>query len=219
MNHIMQKIVLQNIMPLLFVLSDNEIVSDIWMKNIELEKGKSYLIEASSGKGKSSLLSFLLGYRDDYQGNILFDNITLRNIKPNQWSYIRKNNISMLFQELRLFPELTAIENIQIKNNITKFNTLQNIKNQFERLGIEDKINTKVGLLSYGQQQRVAFIRSLCQHFDFLLLDEPISHIDNNNANIINQMIKERIENDGVGVVATSIGRALPMNYDIILNM
>jgi ABC-type lipoprotein export system ATPase subunit len=219
MNHIMQKIVLQNIMPLLFVHSDNEIVSDIWMKNIELEKGKSYLIEASSGKGKSSLLSFLLGYRDDYQGNILFDNITLRNIKPNQWSYIRKNNISMLFQELRLFPELTAIENIQIKNNITKFNTLQNIKNQFERLGIEDKINTKVGLLSYGQQQRVAFIRSLCQPFDFLLLDEPISHIDNNNANIINQMIKERIENDGVGVVATSIGRALPMNYDIILNM
>lgn len=215
----MQKIVLQNIMPLLFVHSDNEIVSDIWMKNIELEKGKSYLIEASSGKGKSSLLSFLLGYRDDYQGNILFDNITLRNIKPNQWSYIRKNNISMLFQELRLFPELTAIENIQIKNNITKFNTLQNIKNQFERLGIEDKINTKVGLLSYGQQQRVAFIRSLCQPFDFLLLDEPISHIDNNNANIINQMIKERIENDGVGVVATSIGRALPMNYDIILNM
>lgn len=219
MNHIMQKIVLQNIMPLLFVHSDNEIVSDIWMKNIELEKGKSYLIEASSGKGKSSLLSFLLGYRDDYQGNILFDNITLRNIKPNQWSYIRKNNISMLFQELRMFPELTAIENIQIKNNITKFNTLQNIKNQFERLGIEDKINTKVGLLSYGQQQRVAFIRSLCQPFDFLLLDEPISHIDNNNANIINQMIKERIENDGVGVVATSIGRALPMNYDIILNM
>lgn len=219
MNHIMQKIVLQNIMPLLFVHSDNEIVSDIWMKNIELEKGKSYLIEASSGKGKSSLLSFLLGYRDDYQGNILFDNITLRNIKPNQWSYIRKNNISMLFQELRLFPELTAIENIQIKNNITKFNTLQNIKNQFERLGIEDKINTKVGLLSYGQQQRVAFIRSLCQPFDFLLLDEPISHIDNNNANIINQMIKERIENDGIGVVATSIGRALPMNYDIILNM
>ena len=215
----MQKIVLQNIMPLLFVHSDNEIVSDIWMKNIELEKGKSYLIEASSGKGKSSLLSFLLGYRDDYQGNILFDNITLRNIKPNQWSYIRKNNISMLFQELRLFPELTAIENIQIKNNITKFNTLQNIKNQFERLGIEDKINTKVGLLSYGQQQRVAFIRSLCQPFDFLLLDEPISHIDNNNANIINQMIKERIENDDVGVVATSIGRALPMNYDIILNM
>ena len=215
----MQKIVLQNIMPLLFVHPDNDIVSDIWMKNIELEKGKSYLIEASSGKGKSSLLSFILGYREDYQGNILFDNITLRNIKPNQWSYIRKNNISIVFQELRLFPELTAIENIQIKNNITKFNTLQNIKDQFERLGIADKINTKVGLLSYGQQQRVAFIRSLCQPFDFLLLDEPISHIDNNNALIINQMIKERMENDGVGILATSIGRTLPMNYDVILNM
>ena len=68
----------------------------------------------------------------------------------------------MLFQDLRIFTELTALENVQLKNNLTGCKKKKEILSFFEQLGIADKINVKAGKLSFGQQQRVAFIRALC---------------------------------------------------------
>jgi ABC-type lipoprotein export system ATPase subunit len=91
----------------------------------------------------------------------------------------------LLFQELRLFPELTAYENVEIKNRLTHWKTKQEIENWFEILGIADKLDTQVGKMSFGQQQRVALMRALSQPFDFLLVDEPISHLDEENARTV----------------------------------
>ena len=87
----------------------------------------------------------------------------------------------MLFQELRLFTELTAWENIQLKNSLTGYKSKKEIKVWFEMFGIADKWDTPVGKMSFGQQQRVALVRALCQPFDFIFLDEPISHLDEEN--------------------------------------
>lgn len=208
----MRKIILQNILPSIF--KNEKVSSEIWLNDLEFTKGKSYLIEADSGKGKSSLLSYILGYRDDYEGNIFFDDISLKTISPELWTSIRKRNVSMLFQELRLFPELTSWDNVQIKNKLTNYLSPKTIKEQFERLGISDKIDTKVEFMSYGQRQRLAFIRALAQPFDFLLLDEPVSHLDEDNAGVMSQMIKERMKETGAGLIVTSVGRILPMDYD-----
>lgn len=208
----MRKIILQNILPSIF--KNEKVSSEIWLNDLEFTKGKSYLIEADSGKGKSSLLSYVLGYRDDYEGNIFFDDISLKTISPELWTSIRKRNVSMLFQELRLFPELTSWDNVQIKNKLTNYLSPKTIKEQFERLGISDKIDTKVEFMSYGQRQRLAFIRALAQPFDFLLLDEPVSHLDEDNAGVMSQMIKERMKETGAGLIVTSVGRILPMDYD-----
>ena len=70
---------------------------------------------------------------------------------------------SILFQELRIFPELTALENVLLKNRLNDYKKKKEIIALFEAIGIPDKINEKAGMLSFGQQQRVAFIRSLCQ--------------------------------------------------------
>ncbi len=208
----MRKIILQNILPSIF--KNEKVSSEIWLNDLEFTKGKSYLIEADSGKGKSSLLSYILGYRDDYEGNIFFDDISLKTISPELWTSIRRRNVSMLFQELRLFPELTSWDNVQIKNKLTNYLSPKTIKEQFERLGISDKIDTKVEFMSYGQRQRLAFIRALAQPFDFLLLDEPVSHLDEDNAGVMSQMIKERMKETGAGLIVTSVGRILPMDYD-----
>lgn len=77
----------------------------------------------------------------------------------------------------------------------------------------------KAGKLSFGQQQRVAFIRALCQPFDFLFLDEPISHLDDDNSRIMGELIIAEAKAQGAGVIATSIGKHIELPYDRILQL
>lgn len=214
----MNRISLRNTLPEAFA-DKPDIKSDVWNTNINFEKGKSYLIKAESGLGKSSLCSYIYGYRVDFSGQILFDETEIRNIDKKQWDTIRSKQLSLLFQELRLFPELTALENIQLKNSLTHHKTDAEIDAMFEKLGITYRKNQLVGKMSWGQQQRVAIIRSLCQPFDFLFLDEPISHLDDNNAAIIASLVKYEVATQGAGLIATSIGKDLPMDYTQILSL
>ncbi|NDV66303.1 ATP-binding cassette domain-containing protein [Bacteroides sp. 224] len=207
MNHIRLNKILPNVFS-----GSSDTRSDIWEKDVYFEKGKSYLLKADSGRGKSSLCSYIYGYRSDYSGQIFFDNVNTQDSKAN-WDDIRSRHISLLFQELRLFPELTALENIQLKNNLTHYKTQDQIEHWLDILDIADRKDFPVGKMSWGQQQRVAIIRSLCQPFDFLFLDEPISHLDDKNAQIVAQLIEEEVANQGAGLLATSIGKDLPLNY------
>lgn len=208
----MKTITLQQTLPAVFADKDR-IVSDVWHQQLELVKGEKVLIEAASGTGKSSLCSFVYGYRNDYQGIICFDGKNIRSMNVSDWVEIRKTSLSMLFQELRLFPELTSWENVQIKNSLTGFKSKKEIKQWFEVLGIAEKWNTPLGMLSFGQQQRVAMIRALCQPFDFIFLDEPVSHLDEENGRIMASLLTEEVERQGAGVVVTSIGKHLELDY------
>lgn len=209
----MQSITLSNVLPHVFAQRTN-LVSEIWKQNVKFEKGKLYLVEAMSGTGKSTLCSYILGYRHDYTGLVRFDSTDVKTLTVNNWVDIRQHSISHLFQELRLFPELTALENVEIKNKLTNFKKQDEIKGWFERLGIADKLNAKVGRMSFGQQQRVAMIRALVQPFDFLLTDEPISHLDDTNSAIMADIMMSEAKRQGAGVIVTSIGKHMELDYD-----
>lgn len=208
----MEKIILQNVLPDVFK-EDTSIISDIWLQQIVFEKGCDYLIQANSGTGKSSMCSYIYGYRSDYSGKILFDQKVLKEINLADWDTIRKYNLSLLFQELNLFAELTALENVLLKNNLTHFKSEKEIEQMFEQLGIANRKNTLVARMSWGQQQRVAAIRCLCQPFDFLVVDEPVSHLDDDNASIMAKMLKNEAMQQGASIIATSIGKHLPLDY------
>ena len=214
----MNNINLQQTLPNVFAERES-IVSEVWKKNLEFRKGEIYLIEADSGTGKSSLCSYIYGYRNDYQGTFNFDKENIRNFSVSKWVDIRKHSLSMLFQELRLFSELTALENIQLKNSLTGYKSKKEIEALFEAMGIDDKYNSKVGKLSFGQQQRVAFIRSLCQPFDFIFLDEPISHLDETNGQIMGDLLMQEVKKQGAGVIVTSIGKHIELNYNKIFKL
>ncbi len=209
----MQKIVLLNTLPAVFAGREED-CSEVWLRNVEFERGKHYLISAESGTGKSSLCSYIYGYRIDYSGVMQFDGTDIRTLSVEQWCDVRKNHIAYLPQDLRLFPELTAIENIQLKNRLTNFKTEEEIISYFERLGIPEKVNSLVGKLSIGQQQRVAIIRALCQPADFILLDEPVSHLDEANNAIVAQMVTEEAARQGAGVISTSVGNNVKISVD-----
>ena len=209
----MNKITLDNTLPKVF-LQRTDIESEIWCQKVIFEKGKTYLIEAQSGTGKSSLCSFIIGYRKDFDGKILFDGKDSRRLSVSEWIELRQKHISLLFQELRLFPELTAMENIEIKNSLTHHKQRKEIEGWFEALGIADKMASPVRLMSFGQQQRVAMIRALVQPFDFLLCDEPISHLDDENSQIMANIMTEEARKQGAGIIITSIGKHMELPYD-----
>lgn len=214
----MDSITLNKVLPHVFSHVQG-LVSDVWNEEITFHKGHYYLLEANSGKGKSTFCSYLIGYRRDFDGNILFDEQNINALTIKDWAEIRTRHVSYLFQELRLFPELTALENVLIKNNMTHFRTKAQILDWFDELNIADKLNVRIGQMSFGQQQRVALIRSLVQPFDFLLADEPISHLDDDNSNTMAQVLLREATHQGAGVIVTSIGKHLALKYDKVVRL
>lgn len=210
----MNKIELHHALPEVFAACETFGQSDVWNTDLCFERGQLYLIEAASGTGKSSLCSFIIGFRNDYRGTITFDGEDIRRYTVNRWAGLRCSSLAYMFQELRLFPELTAYENVEIKNRITACKTRKQIEDWFEALGIGDKLNAKIGQMSFGQQQRVALMRSLVQPFDFLLIDEPVSHLDEANGRIMGDILLEEVKAQGAGLIATSIGKHISLLYD-----
>lgn len=214
----METITLNEVLPHVFSHVQG-LVSDVWNEEITFRKGHYYLLEANSGKGKSTFCSYLIGYRRDFDGNILFDEQNINALTIKDWTEIRTRQVSYLFQELRLFPELTALENVMIKNSMTHFKTKAQILDWFDELDIADKVNVRIGQMSFGQKQRVALIRSLVQPFDFLLADEPISHLDDDNSNTMAQVLLREATHQGAGIIVTSIGKHLALKYDKVVRL
>lgn len=214
----METIQFHSVLPQVFS-QRTDLESEIWNQDVSFEKGHLYLVEADSGKGKSTFCSYILGYRHDYCGSVMFDNEVTAQYQVKDWVEMRKCHISHLFQELRLFPELTAMENVEIKNKITDFQSKEQILKWFDMLGIADKVDAKIGRMSFGQQQRVAMIRSLCQPFDFILADEPISHLDDNNSRIMGDIMMTEAKRQGAGVVVTSIGKHMDLPYEKVVRL
>lgn len=216
MNHI-ERITLSRTLPKVFRGEEStEIISSshVWLQELIFERGKRYLVSAESGTGKSSMCAFIYGSRDDYDGVIRFDERDVSGFSPVDWCVIRRHNIAYLPQDMRIFPELTVMENLQIKNRLTQCYTDSQLMELLDALGIADKASQLGGHLSIGQMQRVAIIRALCQPMDFLLLDEPVSHLDQRNNRIVAGLIDEVARKNGAAVIATSVGNHLSLDFD-----
>lgn len=214
----MERISFVDVLPHVFAQRE-DLASEVWRCKLDFVKGETCLVEAESGKGKSTFCSYVTGYRHDYEGTIMFDGDDIRRYAVKDWTNVRTRVVSHLFQELRLFPELTAYENVEIKNRLTGWKSRKDIMAWFERLGIADKTGVRIGMMSFGQQQRVAMMRALAQPFDFILLDEPISHLDDANSAIMGEILMEEAGAQGAGVIVTSIGKHMELEYSRVIRL
>ena len=191
----------------------------IWGNVIELIPQKKIMLNASSGKGKSTFATTVFGLRNDYTGSISYDGIDIKTLSVDDWTDIRKSKLSVAFQDLQLFPKLSVRENLLLKNSLTDTYSEQELKHHLQLLEIEDKWEQKCGLLSMGQQQRVAIFRSLAQPFDWLIMDEPFSHLDEENTQRCLRLIDTRTNELNAGFVLTSLGDNHNFNFDQELNL
>ena len=193
--------------------------NSIWGNDILIKEGKKVMLNASSGKGKTTFTHLLYGLRKDYEGALIIDGKNPQSFTPDQWTDYRQKQMSVVFQDLQLFPDLSVRENLALKNNLTHTLTDEQMKAMLDYVGIGDKWEQRLGLLSMGQQQRVAIIRSLCQPFTTLLMDEPFSHLDKENAHKCMDLINKRCDELGAGFILTSLGDTHDFNYDLTLHL
>ena len=211
------RIELHGVLPQVF--SGTEPESGVWLHDIEFVRGGHYLVEAASGTGKSSLCSFVYGNRRDYEGRILFDGTDIRTLSIEDWCRLRCRSLGILPQEMRLFPELTVMENIRLKNSLTDFKSETEILALLAEMEIDHKANRPAAMLSIGQQQRAALVRALCQPLDFLLLDEPVSHLDALNNERSAAMVIREAGKQGAAVIVTSVGNHLAITDFITIKL
>lgn len=188
--------------------------SDIWRQAVCFESGKRYQLDAPSGNGKTSLINLLCGLRQNVEGAWHIDGQPAASYRATQWCELRRRRMAVMFQDLRLLPELTVDENIRLKTVLTEPPPPPSAASMLTALGMRDRIGQKVGSLSWGERQRVALARTLSQPFDILLLDEPFSHLDSDNIGIACELIDQACHERGAGYIMASLGYDYPLIPD-----
>ena len=201
-------------------MSESEVAgSDIYLQpSVMFEEGKSYMVRAMSGHGKSSLLNFIYGTSNRYDGEVLLHDGD-RVVPASDTQTVRNGLLSYMFQDLCLFGELTAMENVQLKNSLTGYKSDDEMERMLAAVLPTEKLGSAVRTLSLGQRQRVAAVRALCQPFRFLLLDEPFSHLDRANAAAIATMMADEVRRQGAGLIVTALDPIDYFHFDRMLNL
>ncbi|MGH2552464.1 MAG: ATP-binding cassette domain-containing protein [Chitinophagaceae bacterium] len=209
---------INNLLPVYFDESRKE-STGIWGRNLSFTEDEWIKIVAPSGSGKTSLIHFLYGMRQDYTGTISYDNADLRIFSKEDLARIRKDHISIVFQDMKLFANLTVLENLEIKRQLNPFHPAEKIEEMCSLLGIGDKLKSKCSSCSYGEQQRVSIIRALLQPFDILLLDEPFSHLDQVNMEKALSLISTEAKKRKACTVYTDLERNKFFPYTRLLHL
>ena len=154
--------------------------------NIDINKGDFICIFSKSGGGKTTLLN-ILGTLETYDNGEMRSFEKLDPIKKKkECELLRRNNIAYLFQNFALVEKMTVEDNMKLA---VKYNKAKNkkelIQNALDKMGVGDKLKSKVYELSGGEQQRVAIARNMVKPFDIMLADEPTGSLDDENKSIV----------------------------------
>ena len=184
--------------------------------NLEILQGEIFGIIGLSGAGKSTLVRCINYLETPTAGRVIFEGQNLSMMKESEIRKARQS-MGMIFQQFNLLAQRNVLQNVCFPMELagaSKKDAQNRAKELLALVGLPDKTKAYPAQLSGGQQQRVAFIRSLCQPFDFIFLDEPISHLDNENSVIMSTLLMEEAGKQGAGIIVTSIGKHPELEYD-----
>jgi ABC-type lipoprotein export system ATPase subunit len=149
--------------------------------NLEIKKGDLVALVGPSGSGKSTLLNMISLLDKPDSGEIFFNNTNFKKLDESEKNYIRKKNISIIFQNNNLLNDFTALENITmplIIRNEDKNKSCAKAKTILNNFNLANRHSHFPDELSGGEQQRVAIARALIAETDLILADEPTGNLD-----------------------------------------
>ena len=170
-----------------FSIDGHKLFSNI---NLNIENQKDLLITGPSGVGKTTLLSILCGLQKPTEGKVLYDDINLYNLVENKIDYFRGDKLGIVFQNFNLINAFTIKQNLELAKT-TQGSGDKNLYDLLQRVGLADKSHIKVSKLSVGEKQRLAVARAFIGNPKWIFCDEPTSSLDDKNAEIISQFIKD----------------------------
>ncbi len=186
----------------------------------DFEPGKCYAIVGKSGSGKTTLLSLMAGLDLPTEGEILVDGKSTR-----QWdrSQMRRDAVSVIYQNYNLFPLLTVQENLQYPLDLKKVPRKQSLalaQEARERVELPASYDNRLpGQLSGGEQQRVAIARTLAQGCKIILADEPTGNLDTTNTRNIVDILRSLAHDDGCTVIIVTHDHGVAEQADAVLQM
>ncbi len=193
--------------------------SQLWNAALIFKAGEKIQLVAPSGSGKTSFIHFLYRLRTDFSGNILFNNTNISHFSAEEIALCRSSQLSIVFQDLRLFANHSIAENVEVKKRLKPFQEALPVADMAERLGIAGKLSQAAGICSYGEQQRIAIIRALQQPFEYLILDEPFSHLDDANSRKAMTLIEEEVEKRNAGIILADLSEVAYFKADRTLKL
>lgn len=187
--------------------------------NLSLSKNNIVSLVGPSGSGKSTLLHILGLLETVDQGEYIFNDIDLIDLKDDQKTIYRRKNISIVYQFNNLISDLKAIDNVILPlliNNLDKNESFKKAENLLSKLGLKERLNHYPHELSGGEQQRVAIARALINEPELILADEPTGNLDNKTANEVFEILLSLKSKERLIVFATH-NRELSDKADIQL--
>ena len=183
----------------------SEVLSGV---SITISEGQTICVIGSSGSGKTTLLQILAGLEFPDQGNIYFNEINLVSNNSKNFNLMRKNLFGYAYQFHYLLDDLTVFENcdlvFKIANNKKVIENSQKIIQILDELGIAELKNKYPYMLSGGERQRVAIARAVVHEPLFILMDEPTGNLDQENAEIIQDLTIKLAKDHNIGIVVAT---------------
>ena len=159
--------------------------------SLKIENKGFILLTGKSGSGKSTLINIISGLDTDYQGNVFYKDVNLKDLSRKELTAYRNTEIGFVFQDYCLIENKTVLENLSLPLNMQNIDQQDRIDSILQQFGLSEHKHKYPNELSGGEQQRVSIARALLKNPNIVIADEPTSSLDNTNATMILELLKE----------------------------
>ena len=190
--------------------------------SLMLHPGRITALVGPSGAGKTTLLNLAGLLEQPKSGQIWINGTKATGLSERKRTQLRRRHIGMVFQFHRLFPEFSALENImipQMLNGLSQTESEKRAKLLLEMVGLSDRAAHRPGLLSGGEQQRVAIARSVANAPDILLADEPTGNLDPETGETVFQSLQRIVHGTDTAALIVTHNQKLAAKMDEILEL
>jgi lipoprotein-releasing system ATP-binding protein len=188
--------------------------------NLTVLKKDALAVVGSSGVGKSTLLHILGALDRPTSGEVLLEGQDIFSLEPRELAWFRNRKIGFVFQFHHLLPEFNALENTMMPVLIAgepREQARARAKDLLTQVGLEGRLNHRIGELSGGEQQRVAIARALVQDPELVLADEPTGNLDRKTGEQVLDLFMSLNQQKGITfvMVTHNLGLAGQFNRKI----
>ena len=185
--------------------------------SFEIEEGEICVIVGESGAGKTTLLNILGGMDTLSEGRIFLANMDISQFTKKELAGYRRNNVGFVFQFYNLIPNLTALENVEIASQLSRYSL--DPEKVLEEVGLKDRMDHFPAGLSGGEQQRVAIARALAKNPRLLLCDEPTGALDYKTGKGILKLIQDTCRRKNMTAIIITHNMALTDMADRVIRV